>query len=317
VDPSDVSVVICCFSLERWDALVDAVESVRQQEPAAREILVVVDGNEVLYQRARSDFRGVRVLRSSGPRGLSAARNTGLEEATGEVIAFLDDDAVAAPGWLRSLVGPYAMAGVLGVGGSVAPLWSDGRPASFPPEFDWVVGCTYAGMPRTRAEVRNMIGANMSVRSGVFGAVGGFDGGLGRIGSYPAGCEETEFCIRARRALPDALFVYEPEARVGHHVPRERASWRYFARRCYAEGLSKARVARLAGADLGLASERSYVARTLPSGIAHSLGAAVRERRVDGLYRAARIVAGLALTTVGYAVGRIRLALARPRRSAA
>jgi GT2 family glycosyltransferase len=309
VEPSDVSVVICCFSTERWTALVDAVESVRRQEHAAGEILVVVDGNESLFERATHELRDVRVLRSTGPRGLSAARNTALEEASGDVIAFLDDDAVAARDWLQRLADAYAKRGVVGVGGSILPIWESGRPRSFPPEFDWVVGCTYIGLPETTAPVRNLVGANMSFRRELFDVVGGFDGGLGRVGSYPAGCEETEFCIRARTRIPDALFVYEPDAKVGHRVPAGRATWGYFARRCYAEGLSKARVARLAGSQLGLASERSYAFRTLPAGIGRGLRTLILEGRFAGLLRATRIVFGLSLTSTGYVLGRTRLAL--------
>ena len=97
------------------------------------------------------------------------------------------------------------------------PDWTSGRPPWFPSEFDWVVGCTYRGMPTERARVRNVIGANMSFRRSVFAAAGGFALEMGRTGSYPLGNDDTEFCIRAHRALPDQELVFEPRARVLAH----------------------------------------------------------------------------------------------------
>src|SRR5581483_12443163 len=100
------------------------------------------------------------------------ARNTGVSVATGSVCAFLDDDAEAAPDWLAWLVKAYADKDVLGVGGAIEPAWQDRRPEWFPEEFDWVVGCSYRGMPVISADTRNLIGANMSFRRDVLVNVG-------------------------------------------------------------------------------------------------------------------------------------------------
>jgi hypothetical protein len=126
------------------------------------------------------------------------------------------------------------------------------------------------------------------------------------VGSWPLGCEETELCIRARRLSPESRIVYEPSARVLHRVSRERLRWRYFGARCYSEGLSKAVVARHAGSRAGLASERTYVTRTLPRGVARGLADATLRGDPAGLGRAGAIVAGLGITTLGYALGRLR-----------
>src|SRR5881628_2113045 len=100
-----------------------------------------------------------------------------------------------------------------------------------------------------------MIGANMSARRELFSLVGGFRDGIGRLGRLPRGCEETELCIRARQRLPHAQFIYEPRARVTHAVPPSRATWSYFRSRCFAEGLSKARVSSSTGRRDALAAE--------------------------------------------------------------
>jgi hypothetical protein len=94
-------------------------------------------------------------------------------------------------------------------------------------------------------------------------------------------------------------------------VDPARAGWRYFLRRCYAEGLSKAQVARLRGARDALATERAYTLRVLPLGLIGALREAVRRRRPAQALAAAAIVAGLSATTVGYAAGQVRHARAR------
>src|SRR5262249_6573654 len=157
----------------------------------------------------------VTVLENHGPRGLSGARNTGIAAATREIVAFLDDDAVADPTWLDELCQPYQRAEIAVVGGRVVPRWDDQRASWFPPEFDWVIGCTYAGHPDEGA-VRNVIGANMSFRRSVLERVGGFDDAVGRIASHPSGCEETELCIRVGQQLPGAVIWYAPAAVVHH-----------------------------------------------------------------------------------------------------
>lgn len=302
-----VSVVICAFSDERWNDLRAAVESVRRQEPPPSEIVLVIDHNEELRARAESAFADAIVVSNTGRQGLSDARNAGVGVASSDVIAFLDDDAVAAPGWLRALVNGYASrADVIGVGGAALPAWDVGRPAWFPEEFDWVVGCSYRGLPVTLAPIRNFLGCNMSFRREAFELVGGFHTDVGRVGDRPVGGEETELCIRLSQRARTAVLLYQPEAVVHHRVPTARAGWRYFRRRCYAEGVSKAVVSRLVGSQQGLASERRHAFVTLPRAALGYLGEGVRHGSVAGLGRAAAVVAGLGITSLGYAAGRLR-----------
>ena len=178
-------------------------------------------------------------------------------------------------------------------------------PAWFPDEFLWVVGCSYRGLPADGALVRNMIGANMSFRRQVFETVGGFHTGVGRGRGLPLGCEETELCIRAARATPGGRFVLVRDAIVDHFVPRQRGRLRYFLVRSYAEGISKAYVVRLAGASSGMATERRYASRTLPSGVVRHL-ASVRLSSLGGIGRSTLIVAGLGAFGAGYVRGLLR-----------
>src|SRR5579862_4098810 len=97
----DISVVICAYTEERWPELVKAIESIKQQNVAVREIILVIDHNEALFERVRAHIGGVIVIENSGAKGLSGARNSGVALAQGEWIAFLDDDAIAEHDWLE------------------------------------------------------------------------------------------------------------------------------------------------------------------------------------------------------------------------
>ena len=297
-----VSVVICTYTERRWSDLVAAVGSVRAQRVGGVEVVVAVDHNPGLLARVAHDLDGVVTVANGGARGLSDTRNAGIAAARGPVVAFLDDDCIARTGWLATLLAHFGAPGVAGAGGAVAASWDARRPAWFPAEFDWVVGCSYRGLPDTATPVRNPIGASMAFRRDVLEAVGGFRDGLGRVGSVPLGCEETELCLRIQARLPAARIVYDPAAVVAHRVPAARGRWRYFAARCWAEGRSKAIVARLAGRRRGLAAERAHLLRALPAGVGTGLRDATGGD-ATGLWRAAAIVAGLAVTTSGYAWG--------------
>ena len=300
-EPS-ISVIVCAYTLERWDNLVDVVESVLAQTRPAIETIVVIDGNDELARRAHEAFTEAVVLVNAYQPGLSGGRRTGSERARGDVVAFIDDDAIADADWLEQLSGAYRDPNVLGAGGVIEPLWEQPPPRWFPAEFNWVVGCTYAGMPVQRDRIRNPIGANMSVRATVLARTGAFDPRFGRVPGRKAvsgAAEETEFCVRASQLHPGQYWIYEPRARVRHHVPPQRATWRYFVRRCVVEGTSKAVLADVTGADDGLRTERRYVRSVLPRAVFRDLVAGIRGRW-DGFARAAAIVAGLAITTGAY-----------------
>jgi glycosyltransferase involved in cell wall biosynthesis len=124
-----VSVIICAYTLDRWDDLVRAVDSVRMQTRPALETIVVIDGNEELKRRAEEQLDGVAVVMNTHSPGLSGARLTGGDHAAGAILAFLDDDAIADDVWLEEHHAAYDDPNVLGAGGRVDPLWENGRPA--------------------------------------------------------------------------------------------------------------------------------------------------------------------------------------------
>jgi len=311
-----VSVVICAYTEDRWDDVLAAVASVRAQSIQPREIIVVVDHNRRLYERLASALPELVVVENQEQRGLSGGKNTGVSVSTGDVVAFLDDDAVADPDWLKFLLDAYSDEAVIGVGGLTLPDWETARPVWWPEEFDWVVGCTFIG--REPGPVRNLLGGNASFRREVFGFAGGFPSHIGRSAATrrPLGCEETEFCIRAAGRRPGSVFLFEARAVIWHRVPRARSRFAYFRSRCYAEGLSKALVTRSVGVAAGLSAERRYTAVTLRRGVARGLLAGVRGQGA-GPARAGAIIVGLLCASTGYGVGAARNRFGRPTEAGA
>ncbi len=302
----DVSVIICAYTEKRWEKLREAVASVQRQTVQPREIIIVIDYSPILLKQVKEHIPNVIVVENTKARGLRGARNCGVAIAQGQIIAFLDDDAVAIPDWLKLLCQGYANVDVLGTGGGVIPSWEGSKPAWLSEEFYWVIGCSYRGMPENSVTIRNPIGANMSMRREVFVVAGDFHSENVHLSKQHAGgCEETEICIRAHQYWPQRFFLYHPSAIVFHHVPQARVSWRYFFFRCYSEGLSKAILVHYVGAKDGLVSERTYTYKTLPHAILQGLKDTLFRRDLTGLARAGAIIAGLAVTTAGYLVGRI------------
>jgi hypothetical protein len=294
-----VSVVIAAFADERWDQLCDAIESIRVQTAPVLETIVVIDHNPGLLARARREFTDCTVIANTASRGASGARNTGAAACRGEIVAFLDDDARSSEHWLAALLCHFSRTEIVGVGGRIDPLWSVSRPRWFPVEFGWAVGFSYAGMPEQTQPVRNVWAGNMAIRSSVFAAIGGFRENFGKVGDVSRP-EDTDLCLRA--ASERGIWLYEPTGNVGHWIPRQRTTFRYFTRRCFHEGQGKAALAALDGARQSTAAERSYTYRILPHGILRGLQDAAGGD-AWGAARAAAIAVGFATTAAGFAAG--------------
>lgn len=310
--PTTVSVVVCANTEERWNDLAAGIGSLADQTHVPEQVVLVIDHDDDLLERAADVFAGpfgstramrIDVVANTEGKGVSGARNTGVSWCDRDVVTFLDDDTrIGDPRWIAMMLSVYADSDVAGVGGGATPNWSGvEQPAWFPPEFGWVVGCSYVGLPNGPEDVRNFIGCNMSFRREVFDTLGGFSpGGRNPIG--PARCQETEYCIRLHRRFPEARLVFDPALNVFHRVPPRRREFDYFRSRCWSEGVSKATVAREMGAHDGLATERAYSSRALPMGVLRGVGQGLRGD-LNGFRRAGAIVLGALLVAAGYARG--------------
>jgi GT2 family glycosyltransferase len=301
-------VVLCTYTEERWDLLERAVASVQAQTVAPARILISVDHNETLLTRCQArwgpdgEVSGppVEVFANRFAGRLGSARNTAVERASAEVIAFLDDDAEADPTWLETLLEVYATTDAVAVGGAPLPNQQVPRPGWFPHEFDWVFGCHYAGLPEVRSPVRHLIGASMSVRADALRAVGGF---------HSDKHDDMDLSHRIAAAHGAAAVVYEPKAVIYHFVHPERLTWDYFWRRCYMINRGKVRAFSDMGSAGNIQAELEFAARMAGS-VARKLLRGLGGD-IDAVRQAAAIVAGLAAAAGGHLRGRLDLRAGR------
>jgi glycosyltransferase involved in cell wall biosynthesis len=298
-----VSVVICAYREDRWSQLKKSVVSVEAQTSPPIEIIVCIDHNEGLLRKSEEYFREkspaggvpVIVLANKYNGRLGAARNTGIEFASGEVIVFLDDDAAATADWLERLIAPYDDERVGAVGGKPLPLFEVQRPRWFPYEFDWVFGCAYRGLPLTRGPSKRLIGANMSARRSVLREIGGF---------HTDHQDDMDMCQRIAHA--QHRVVYEPLAVVHHFVPAARTTWHYFWKKCYRANYGKVEVfANMRGAA-SLSAELTFVRRALTTGVLAEMRHVIRGD-LYGIARVGAMIAGITAAGLGRLSGQLRL----------
>lgn len=302
-----VSVIICAYTEERWSLLKKSVASVEAQTSPPIEIIVCIDHNAELLRRSKEYFGKGRpagatpliVLANKYDGRLGAARNTGAEHATGEVIAFLDDDAAASADWLERLIAAYDDERVGAVGGAPLPVFEAGRPRWFPLEFDWIFGCAYRGLPLTRAPLEHLIGANMSARRSALRDVGGFHSD-----------HEDDMDMSHRIAHSEHRVLYEPLATVNHFVPATRTTWTYFWRRCYFVNRAKVEVFANMQEASSLRAELNFVTRTLTMGALAEIRDVIRGD-LYGFARVGAMISGIALAGIGHLSGRLRLRRSR------
>jgi len=258
------TVVICTYSVGRIPWLKDAVASVLAQSHTNNEVIVIVDAVPDLIRQLRGLLPPqVSIIVNEKVGDQAAARNLGIQRAQGDVLVYLDDDAVAEAKWLSALTVHFSKPKVLAVGGQAIPVWeTGGRPYWIPEELDWVVGGTYRGYAEQAGPVRNVHGHNMAFRREALIQVGGFR--IGRVGGDPitADGDDAELCLRIRTARPEGTIFFEPRAIIYHRVPRSKTSLTYLLRKSYGQGAGKAliRVLHSRNADV-LSSEYRYALR--------------------------------------------------------
>ena len=133
------------------------------------------------------------------------------------MVAFLDDDSIAAPDWLATLLRHIVTPGVVGVGCYSDGLWEDPCPSWFPGEFSWTIGVSYSGLPKAPTAVRNVWTSAMLVKRSAFEVVDGFREDFGKIGnkSLP---EDTDLCLRIAAVQENAVWMWDPGE--GDEAPR-------------------------------------------------------------------------------------------------
>jgi glycosyltransferase involved in cell wall biosynthesis len=302
-----VSVVLCTYTLDAYDHFTEAADSVLAQTYDDVELVIVVDGSEDVFERVRAEYgdrEDVLIHCNDENRGLLESRNRGAELATGDVVAFIDDDAVADEDWIAGLVGAYQDHDAVAAGGKMTPAWVAGKPAFLPEEFYWLVGVTHRGFADGEGEVRNTFGSNISFRREVFLDLGGFDPEIGgRKGDANLQGGETELCARMREAYGRGVY-YVPGAEVAHKVFAYRTDPGWLFDRAFWQGYSKRAMETLAP-DAG-GEETDFLGRLLTEFVPRRLRRLVTDPSVAGLAQLVTLVALTGTVGAGYLYGALK-----------
>lgn len=242
-----LSIIITSYTPERMRDIFELLGNVKAQTYSNIETIFVAERSVELLNKVRSyasekDVLNLKVIFNDGETGLSAARNLGIKEAKGDIIAFVDDDALLFPDWAEEMVKVYEDDAVIGVTGPALPLWEDESMSWFPEEFYWIISCTAWCDWHEVREVRNAWGMNMSFRRVAFEQYGLFSNEFGFHKGPMA--EDNEFSLRVRAKTGKSILYY-PSIRIWHRVHKYRVSQRFIKDRAYWIGHSRRMLKRL------------------------------------------------------------------------
>jgi GT2 family glycosyltransferase len=227
-----LTAAIC--SHRRYALLDGAIASLRAQTIPVE--ILVIDNSPGAPGSAEARARHAGAVRwiEEPVAGLSRARNAALAAATAPVLAYLDDDARAAPGWAQGFLDGFAHLGegVGCLGGRVRlaftappPPWLDRRLGDFLSALDW-------GEETRPLRPREWVaGASVAYRAAALRAAGGFNVALGRSGAAASLLSNDETELSARLAARGHLTGYTPLAEAEHLVDPARLSQAWFRRR--------------------------------------------------------------------------------------
>jgi glycosyltransferase involved in cell wall biosynthesis len=230
-----ISVILCTYN--RCQSLPKALNSIAVQaipNSVEWEVLVVdnnsSDQTRKVVEESRSQYPGRFRYVFEPHQGLSYARNAGIREARGDVLAFMDDDVTVDATWLRSLTACLHDGTRAGVGGRILPEQTFSPPPWLGLENPYCMGAplfAHFDIGDEPLEIRFAPhGTNMAYRKEMFEKYGGFRTDMGRCGSNTMSNEDTEFGRRLL-AAGERLW-YEPSAVVQHPVPQGRLRKEYF-----------------------------------------------------------------------------------------
>ena len=237
---NSVSVIISSHRTDR--VLWDCIKSVWKQSVKPLEVIVSVDSVEdarKLYEENNDNLNIILVY--SGSTGPTCARNSAITRAKGDILAFIDDDAVAEYHWIQSIRDTFdLLKDVSVIGGPVFPLFSNGF--FVPEQWWWIIGCT-SDVPKTTRP----ISCNMAVRKETF-VKNGLFAEVGKTRMDHPMSEETEFCERVLASGEKIAWDYTMH--VFHNVPKERTTLMYMMDRAYREGVGKSVIHETYNSDL-------------------------------------------------------------------
>jgi glycosyltransferase involved in cell wall biosynthesis len=249
-----ISVVICTYNGSA--TLRECLEGVLTLHYPNYEVIVVSDGSTDESPQIARAYEGVSVIETP-QRGLSSARNTGLQVASGEIVAYIDDDAIPDPDWLTHMAATFASGRYAAVGG----------PNVLPDASSAVAQCVAnaPGGPThvlvSDLEAEHVPGCNMAIRKADLEELGGFDP------QFRAAGDDVDICWR----LLDSgrRIAFSPGAVVWHH---RRRSVRAYLRQQRGYGRAEALLERKHPEKYSAAGHVNWAGRLYGNGAAQHRG---------------------------------------------
>ena len=249
-----LSIVITSYTTDRLKDIFELLDSIKAQAYPRIETNFIVERSVELLDKVKAyamehNIPNFKALFNDGEAGLSAARNVGIKQAHGDIIAFVDDDVVLFPDWAEQMVKAYNNDSIIGVTGPAFPLWEDPSMSWFPEEFYWIISCTaWTGWKEAR-EVRNAWGHSMSFKKEAFEQAGLFSASFGLCNSKKTGwadppSEDIDISLRIKAKTAKRI-VYSPYVKVSHRVHRHRIKQKFLMQRSYSVGYQRRMLKRL------------------------------------------------------------------------
>lgn len=304
------SIIISTYSGDRFDDLMDLVKSISKQTYDNIETIIVIDEDRDLFYKVKDHLPGnkqsnFKVIFNPENKGLSYSRNIGMRQATGEIIAFIDDDAIPDPKWAETITNTFEADDDVGaVTGDVIPLWEDAQLSRFPKELHWMISCSYVMTPTRLEEVDRGFGTNMAFRRAVLNQVGTFDTNLGIKGKNWVGGEDSDMFLRVREFGKRVIF--NPDAKVFHKVYAERISTKNILKRAFNGGVSVAVMKSVRRYDMKNSTENEYLKRLLFGFYPKAFKELVRKPSMVLIKQMMVVGAVILFEGMGYLYGRIK-----------
>jgi len=250
---NSISVIIPSYSIERFNDIKDLVYSALiQKDPV--ELVFVVERNKQLADRLQVFLKDVgcnyKIIFSNSRLGLANARNVGIENSSGQYIAFVDDDAILSPNWSKALLDAFdRYPAIAGCTGPVIPKWASSEYAWFPKSFYWMIGCTAWRDFGHERLVDHAPGVNMVFRKDAIGGkrfIDKFTDGAGQSGKAGLVGDDLDFVIRLISTTGQKI-LYSPSIAVFHKVPAYRLRLSYLKKYAFWQAVAEVRYDKLYG----------------------------------------------------------------------
>jgi GT2 family glycosyltransferase len=264
-----LSLVITSYTTERLNDIYELLDSIKQQTYRNMETIFVVERSQELRDKLNDYIKEkkidrVRIVFSDKKLGLSMARNLGIENATGDIIGFVDDDVVLFPDWAEQMVKAFDNDSIIGVTGAILPLWENDSLKWLPEPMYWLISCTAWTNWDSIRLVRGVIGANMAFQATAFNDKCFFSADAGYIDShkYTPVSDDLEFSLRIKKKTGLSI-LFTPNARVWHRVYNRRLSFRYVSAKSQEVGRCRRILKRTYSSEFGSYGQEQHVLRSI------------------------------------------------------